>query len=93
MWAGTIATGCTYPVWSFALRHLPAIVVSPFGYLIPLSALFISHVWLGDPLTVPTLVGAMLVPVGVGLTRVHQFRLLLRANRTVKGIASERSTV
>ena len=29
----------------------------------------------------------------VGLTQVRQFRLLLRANRTGKGIASERSAV
>jgi len=47
----------------------------------------------GEPLTVPTLVGAMLVLVGVGLTQVRQFRLLLRANRTGQGIASERSAV
>jgi drug/metabolite transporter (DMT)-like permease len=67
--------------------------VSPFGYLIPLSALSISHVWLGEPLTVPTLGGATLVLLGVGLTQVRQFRLLLRANRTGKGIASERSAV
>jgi drug/metabolite transporter (DMT)-like permease len=93
VWAGAIATGCTYAAWSFALRRLPAIAVSPFGYLIPLSALSISHVWLGEPLTVPTLVGAMLVLVGVGLTQVRQLRLLLRVNRTGKGIASERSVV
>jgi drug/metabolite transporter (DMT)-like permease len=93
LWAGAIATGCTYASWSFALRRLPAIAVSPFGYLIPLSALSISHVWLGEPLTVPTLGGATLVLLGVGLTQVRQFRLLLRANRTGKGIASERSAV
>ena len=93
MWAGAIATGCTYAAWRFTLRRLPAIAVAPFGYLIPLSALSISHVWLGEPLTVPTLGGAMLVLAGVGLTQVRQFRLLLRAKRTGKGIASERSTV
>jgi drug/metabolite transporter (DMT)-like permease len=93
VWAGAIATGCTYAARSFALRRLPAIAVSPFLYLIPLSALSISHVWLGEPLTVPTLVGAMLVLVGVGFTQVRQFRLLLRANRTGKGIASERSAL
>jgi drug/metabolite transporter (DMT)-like permease len=79
VWAGAIATGCTYAAWSFALRRLPAIAVSPFGYLIPVSALSISHVWLGEPLTVPTLVGAALVLLGVGLTQLRQFRLLLRA--------------
>jgi drug/metabolite transporter (DMT)-like permease len=79
VWAGAIATGCTYAAWSFALRRLPAVAVAPFGYLIPVSALSISHVWLGEPLTVPTLVGATLVLLGVGLTQLRQFRLLLRA--------------
>jgi len=79
LWAGAMATGCTYAAWSYALRRLPAVVVAPFGYLIPVSALSISHVWLGEPLTVPTLVGAALVLLGVGLTQVRQFRLLLRA--------------
>jgi drug/metabolite transporter (DMT)-like permease len=79
IWAGAIATGCTYAAWSFALRRLPAVAVSPFGYLIPVSALSISHVWLGEPLTASTLVGATLVLLGVGLTQARQFRLLLRA--------------
>jgi drug/metabolite transporter (DMT)-like permease len=79
LWAGAMATGCTYAAWSFALRRLPAVAVAPFGYLIPVSALSISHVWLGEPLTVPTLVGAALVLLGVGLTQARQFRLLLRA--------------
>jgi drug/metabolite transporter (DMT)-like permease len=93
VWAGAIATGGTYAAWSFALRRLPAVAVSPFAYLIPLSALSISHVWLGEPLTVPTLLGAMLVLVGVGLTQVRLLRLLLRANRSEKGIGGERSAV
>jgi len=81
LWAGVIATGCTYAAWSFALRRLPAVAVAPFGYLIPVSALWISHVWLGEPLTIPTLLGAALVLVGVGLTQARQFRLLLSVDR------------
>jgi drug/metabolite transporter (DMT)-like permease len=79
VWAGAIATGCTYAAWSFALQRLPAVAVAPFGYLIPVSALTISHFWLGEPLTAPVLVGAMLVLAGVALTQVSQLRLLLRA--------------
>ena len=79
LWAGAVATGCTYAAWSYALRRLPAVAVAPFGYLIPVSALSISHVWLGEPLTVPTLAGATLVLLGVGLTQARQFRLMLRA--------------
>jgi drug/metabolite transporter (DMT)-like permease len=82
LWAGVVATGCTYAAWSFALRRLPAVAVAPFGYLIPVSALSISHVWLGEPLTVPTLAGAALVLLGVSLTQARQFALLLRAQST-----------
>jgi drug/metabolite transporter (DMT)-like permease len=80
VWAGVMATGCTYAAWSFALRRLPAVAVAPFGYLIPVSALWISHVWLGEPLTPPTLAGATLVLLGVALTQVRQLRLQARAS-------------
>jgi O-acetylserine/cysteine efflux transporter len=78
-WAGGLATGCTYAAWSFALRRLPAVVVAPFAYLIPVSALSISHVWLGEPITPPVIVGAGLVLVGVALTQATNFLTLARA--------------
>ena len=78
-WAEAFSLGATLSAWSFALRRLSAVAVAPFGYLIPVSALSISHIWLGEPLTVPTLVGAAMVLCGVGLTQARQLRLLLRA--------------
>lgn len=78
-WAGAVATGCTYAAWSFALRRLPAVVVAPFGYLTPVSALTISHFWLGEALTPAVVLGAALVLIGVGLTQLSQMRILLRA--------------
>ncbi|TMF02281.1 MAG: DMT family transporter [Chloroflexi bacterium] len=81
LWAGAVATGCTYAAWSFALRRLPAVVVAPFAYLIPVSALAIAHVWLGEALTLPVLVGAGLVLAGVAFSQASQFSLLLRARR------------
>lgn len=79
VWAGTIATGGTYAAWSYALRHLPAITVAPFAYLVPVSALIISHIWLGEAWTPAVLVGAALVLLGVALTQALNFHLLLRA--------------
>ena len=78
LWAGAVATGCTYAAWSFALRRLPAVIVAPFAYLIPVSALAISHVWLGEAWTPSVLGGAALVLMGVALTQADNFRLLLR---------------
>ena len=79
VWAGAVATGCTYAAWSFALRRLPAVAVAPFAYLIPVSALAIAHVWLGEPLTLPVVLGALLVLLGVALSQATQLSLLLRA--------------
>ena len=81
LWAGAVATGCTYAAWSFALRRLPAVAVAPFAYLIPVSALAISHVWLEEPLTLPVVLGALLVLAGVALSQASQLRVLLRARR------------
>ena len=64
-----------------ALRRLPAVAVAPFAYLIPVSALAISHVWLQEPLTLPVVLGALLVLAGVALSQATQLRLLLRARR------------
>ena len=80
LWAGAVSTGCTYVAWSYALRRLPAVVVAPFGYLIPVSALTISHVWLGEPLTLPVVLGGGLVLAGVALTQLNHLRLLRAAS-------------
>ena len=81
LWAGAVATGCTYAAWSFALRRLPAVAVAPFAYLIPVSALVISHIWLEEPLTLPVVLGALLVLSGVALSQATQLRLLLRGRQ------------
>jgi drug/metabolite transporter (DMT)-like permease len=78
-WAGAMATGCTYAAWSFALRRLPAIAVAPFAYLIPVSALTISHFWLGEPITPAVIGGALLVLAGVALSQARPFLVLVRA--------------
>ncbi len=83
LWSGAIATGCTYAAWSFALRRLPAVAVAPFAYLIPVSALTISHFWLGERVDATVLVGAALVLAGVALTQARSLRLLARPASSV----------
>jgi drug/metabolite transporter (DMT)-like permease len=79
LWSGAVATGCTYAAWSFALKRLPAIAVAPFAYLIPVSALTISHFWLGERIDAVVLAGATLVLAGVGLTQARNFALMRKA--------------
>jgi drug/metabolite transporter (DMT)-like permease len=78
LWSGAVATGSTYAAWSFALKRLPAIAVAPFAYLIPVSALTISHFWLGERVDATVLLGAALVLAGVGLTQARAFVVMLR---------------
>jgi drug/metabolite transporter (DMT)-like permease len=82
LWSGAVASGCTYAAWSMALKRLPAVVVAPFAYLIPVSALTISHVWLGERIDATVVAGAALVLLGLGLTQARTFVLVLRS-RTV----------
>jgi drug/metabolite transporter (DMT)-like permease len=58
---------------------LLAVVVAPFAYLIPLSALTISHFWLGERVDATLAIGALLVLTGLALTQVRNFVLLARA--------------
>ena len=81
VWSGAVATGCTYAAWSFALKRLPAIAVAPFAYLIPVSALTISHFWLGERVDATVVLGAGLVLAGVGLTQARAFVVTLRGRR------------
>ena len=78
VWSGAVATGSTYAAWSFALRRLPAVVVAPFAYFIPVSALTISHFWLGERIDATVIAGALLVLTGVGLTQARNFALVLQ---------------
>jgi drug/metabolite transporter (DMT)-like permease len=92
LWAGAVATGCTYAAWSFALRRLPAVAVAPFAYFIPVSALSISHVWLGEPITPVVIGGAALVLAGVGLTQARGFLRLLNPPKKSKVLGNISST-
>jgi drug/metabolite transporter (DMT)-like permease len=53
--------------------------VAPFAYLIPVSALTISHFWLGERIDIVVLAGATLVLAGVGLTQARNFVLMRKA--------------
>jgi drug/metabolite transporter (DMT)-like permease len=65
------------------LRRLPAVVVAPFAYLIPVSALTISHFWLGERVDATLVVGALLVLTGLALTQVRNFLVLARAHPAI----------
>ncbi|MBI2321944.1 MAG: DMT family transporter [Chloroflexi bacterium] len=53
----------------FALRRLPAVQVGAFQYTVPLWAVVLSAVWLGEAITPPLIAGMLLVLAGVRLAQ------------------------
>lgn len=69
VWCGVAATGATFTAWIWALRRLNAASVAAFGYLIPVVAVFLAVLFLGEPLTPALVVALALVLVGVALAQ------------------------
>ena len=67
LYIGVIATGLAYTGWYFCLKRLEAIKVAVFAYLIPVFALLLSILLLGEWVTVPFLVGMGLIFLGIKL--------------------------
>lgn len=79
LWAGGLAIGCAYVAWSLVLRRLPPAAVLPFNYLTPVFSLGVAGVVLGEPITLPVVVGAVGVVGGVALSQLPDVALLRRS--------------
>lgn len=69
LYMGVIGTAMTYGLWMTALRHLSATNVAAFQYVIPLNAVGLSVLLLGEPLTGGLLVGGLAILAGVALAQ------------------------
>jgi len=58
-------------IWTYALSLAPASTVASFLYLVPVSAIFIAWVWLGEIPLALSLVGGVLSLVGVVLVNTQ----------------------
>jgi drug/metabolite transporter (DMT)-like permease len=77
--AGTVFT---FGVYLWLLRHLPAFLLSLTSYVVPVIALLLGALLGGEPLTLTTLAGALLVLGGVALTlRRRKPEAILEATR------------
>jgi drug/metabolite transporter (DMT)-like permease len=59
------ASAVAYVLYYWLLRYLPASQVSAFTYLLPVTAMILGIVWLGEPARVTQFIGAALVLAGV----------------------------
>jgi len=62
-----LVTALGFLVLYWALRRIPAARTAVLMYLQPLAGVLLAWLWLGEPLTVPLLLGGALVLGGVGL--------------------------
>ena len=69
LYAGVFGTALTYALWMTGLQRLSATSVSAFQYVIPLNAVFLSVLLLGEPLTVQLVVGGLSILAGVALAQ------------------------
>lgn len=60
-----LASAAAYLLYYWVLRYMPASQVSAFTYLLPVTATILGVVWLGEPVTLASMVGAAIVLLGV----------------------------
>jgi drug/metabolite transporter (DMT)-like permease len=68
-YAGVCGTALTYALWMTGLKRLPATNVAAFQYVIPLTAVTLAVLLLGEPLTVQLVVGGLAILAGVALAQ------------------------
>ena len=71
VYLGVLPGALGFMVWNYALSRAPASVVASFLYLVPVSAIFIAWIWLGEIPLALSLVGGVLSLVGVVLVNTR----------------------
>lgn len=69
LYAGVFGTALTYALWMTGLRRLSATSVSAFQYVIPLTAVTLAVLLLGEPLTVQLIAGGLAILAGIALAQ------------------------
>jgi drug/metabolite transporter (DMT)-like permease len=64
-----LALNVAYLIWYIAVQRIGPSRTSLYSNLVPLVAMGVAAVWLGEPLTLPKIVGAAAVLGGIALTR------------------------
>ena len=65
IYLGVFPAAIAYVMWSYALSHMPASLLSAFLYVSPVLAMLIAWVWIGEVPAVLTVVGGAVAIVGV----------------------------
>lgn len=69
VYSAVFALCVAYMIWYTAVQKIGGTRTSLYSNLVPLVALAVAVIWLGEPLAVPKIMGAVLVLAGVAITR------------------------
>jgi drug/metabolite transporter (DMT)-like permease len=72
LYLGAIASGATFFLWGYALSKLEASRASVYLFMIPVVAVFVGWIFLGEEISPSTIIGGVLVLAGVYLSEKHQ---------------------
>jgi len=67
IYLGVFPTALAYVTWTYALSRVPASIATSFLYLIPVLAIIIAWLWLGEMPLALSMVGGFLSLLGVVL--------------------------
>jgi drug/metabolite transporter (DMT)-like permease len=70
LWSSTFCLVLSYVIWYTGVQRLGATRTSAYSNLIPIVAIAVAWVWLGEPVTAAQSVGAAAILAGVFLTRL-----------------------
>jgi drug/metabolite transporter (DMT)-like permease len=76
--SAVLALCLSYLIWYTAVQRIGPARTSIFSNLVPIVAIGVAAVWLGEPLTSATLVGAVGVLSGVFLSRLGRSRAAVK---------------
>ncbi|HET7619352.1 MAG TPA: DMT family transporter [Vicinamibacterales bacterium] len=79
VYSALFALCIAYTIWYAAVRAIGSARTSVYSNVVPIVAMAVAVVWLGEPLTASKLTGAAAVLVGVTLTRAGRRRLPIPA--------------
>jgi O-acetylserine/cysteine efflux transporter len=76
-----LVTALGYAIWYTMMRRFPLNQVMPFTLLVPVSGVASGVFFLGDPLTVPMLIGGAATIVGVAIIVIRRPRVIAPATK------------
>jgi len=68
-----LALNVAYLIWYIGVQRIGAARTSMYSNVVPIVAMAVAALWLGEPLTGARIAGAAAILTGVGLTRIRSY--------------------